>query len=947
VSKTVGRLIQILVVAILGVSLALMHTQAQEAAPEQNALPLPIDRGAAAVWQSLKKLHTRASLMMVTAHPDDEDGAVLAYESRGVGSRVVLLTLTRGETGANVMSPDYFDALGLVRTQELLAADRYYGAQQYFTRVIDYGFSKTKEEALEQWSHDRVLADVVRIVRLTRPLVITSVFVGGITDGHGNHQVAGQMAQEAFLAAGDPSKFPDQIQAGLRPWKPLKVYARVPFTGRMSEKGLYDYATHTWHPARLFDYVRQQWLPVPLAANVEVPVGDYDPVLGLNYSQISREGLGHQKSQNGGTGMPPAGAATRSYHRFGSVFPATEKENTFFDGIDVSLMGIVALAPSGDTAFLKRGLGEINGIVEQAMAEFNAAHPESIAPRLAAGLKATTALIDQVKASSLPADARQDIVYELEVKRTQFNEAIAQALGISLLATVAPEKEPSGMAAMLGMTPESFQVAIPGQQFYVKVHVVNQSKNPVELKDVSLKAPEGEDWAIERQGPAGGALANNQPSDIRFRVHVPGNAHFTRPYFTRPNIEQPYYDIQDPKYLGQPLPPYPLAARVELNYEGQPIEVSQVVQTVKRVTGAGDVLQPLVVGPAVSVTISPSAGVVPLDAKSFRVSATVHSNVKGPAQGVVRLDLPAGWRCLPERAPFATSKDGEDQSVSFEVIPANLRPQPYTIAALATLPGNEYREGYHTAGYQGLLPYNLYRPAVYKTTGVDVKVAKGLNVGYVEGSGDEVPQSLENLGIQVHYLTPLEIATGDLHKYDVILLGVRTYAVREDLRTYNGRLLDYVKNGGVIVVQYNTPEFDHNYGPYPYTMTNDPEEVTDEQSKVEILDPRNPVFTWPNRITEDDFKGWVEERGSKFMSSWDPHYEALLSTNDPGQAPQKGGLLYARYGQGVYIYNAYAFYRQLPEGVPGAYRIFANLVSLPRNPQLRAASAAPGRTAGR
>jgi hypothetical protein len=218
-------------------------------------------------------------------------------------------------------------------------------------------------------------------------------------------------------------------------------------------------------------------------------------------------------------------------------------------------------------------------------------------------------------------------------------------------------------------------------------------------------------------------------------------------------------------------------------------------------------------------------------------------------------------------------------------------------------------------------------------------MAGGLNIGYIEGSGDEVPQALENLGIKVHYLSAADLATGDLQKYDVILLGVRTYAAREDLRTNNGRLLNYVKNGGVVVVQYNTPEFDHNYGPYPYTMTNDPEEVTDEESKIDILKPGNPVFTWPNRITENDFKGWVEERGSKFMSSWDAHYEALLSTNDPGQEPQKGGLLYTRYGQGVYVYNAYAFYRQLPEGVPGAYRIFANLVSLPRNPSVRAGAA--------
>ena len=240
---------------------------------------IPINRGSAALWQSLKKLHTRASLIMITAHPDDEDGGMLAYESRGQGARVTLLTLNRGEGGANVMSPNYFDALGLVRTMELLAADRYYGVDQYWTRVIDYGFSKTKAESIGKWTHDRVLYDVVRVVRTVRPLVITSVFVGGPSDGHGNHQTAGAMAQEVFKAAGDPNVFPDQIEAGLRPWTPLKDYARAPM-GRRGNN---------------------------LSANLEVPEGSYDPVLGASYQQISREGLGYQKSQNGGSAIPNAG----------------------------------------------------------------------------------------------------------------------------------------------------------------------------------------------------------------------------------------------------------------------------------------------------------------------------------------------------------------------------------------------------------------------------------------------------------------------------------------------------------------------------------------------------------------------------------------------------------------------------------------------------------------
>jgi LmbE family N-acetylglucosaminyl deacetylase len=905
--------------------------------PNSAAQPLPFDRGAAALWQSLQKLHTRTSLLMVTAHPDDEDGGMLTYESRGQGGRVTLLTLNRGEGGANVMSSDYFDALGLVRTEELLAADRYYGTQQFWTGVCDYGFSKTKEEALDKWGHDRVLSDVVRVVRMTRPLVITSVFVGGRTDGHGNHQVAGQMAQEAFKAAGDPAMFPEQIKEGLRPWKPLKDYARVPFSP-ITDKGIYDYADGKYYPAEFRNYTDGTVIKGALSASVEIPEGEYNPLLGLTYAQVSRLGLGHQKSQNGGTGLPPAEEEMSPYHRFASLVSVPDKESSFFDGIDLSLMGIASLAQGGDTAFLKYGLSQINSLVEKATTDFSGQHPEAIASTLAAGLKATNELIEKVAASDLTADSKYDVTHELKVKQAQFGNALEESLGLSALATLAPENEPTGPFARFFRNPPTFQVAIPGQEFWVKVHATNPTNSPVQLESVVLEAPQGEHWTIAPARQAGGMLKGNQSMDVRFTVRAAPNARFTRPYFTRPDIEQPYYDIQESTYLHLPVAPYPLSARLRFVFDGVPFELSQVVQSVKRVTGPGTVLEPLIMGPAISVSIAPQAGIVPLGAKSFDLTVTVHSNVKGPAKGTVRLDLPEGWKAQQEE--YSMAKDGDDQTLNFHVTPGRLAEEPYTITAIATYDGHEYKEGYHPVGYPGLRPYNLYRASTYRTTGVDVKVAPGLNVGYIVGAGDDMPQSLVNLGINVHFLTPEDLVSGNLSKFDAIILGVRTYAVREDLKTYNGRVLDYVKNGGVVIVQYNTSEYDRNYGPYPYKMGSNPEEVTDEHSKVEILARTNPVFSWPNKITTKDFENWVEERGSKFLESWDAAYEPLLETHDPGQATQKGGLVYAKYGKGVYIYNAYAFYRQMPEGVPGAYRIFANLVSLAKNPQLIGSRAA-------
>ncbi len=872
-----------------------------------NAHELPINRGSTALWQSLKKLHTRASLIMVTAHPDDEDGGMLTYESRGQGARVTLLTLNRGEGGANVMSSNYFDGLGLVRTEELLAAGRYYGVDQYWTRVVDYGFSKTKAESIAKWTHDRVLYDVVRVVRMTRPLVITSVFVGGPTDGHGNHQTAGAMAQEVFKAAGDPNVFPDQIAAGLKPWTPLKDYAHTPWFGNDDGK---------------------------LAVNVSVPEGNYDPVLGMSYVQIAREGLGYQKSQTGGGMIPKAGALDSTYHRYSALMSVPDKETSFFDGIDTSLAGIASLAPGGKADFLLPGLKGLNAQVEGAIADYSAGQPEKIAPQLASGWKATEALIQQVKASPLSDQDKYNITFELEIKKAQFNNALAQSLGLSLAAIIAPETETDPRFAMFMGDPETTRVIIPGQKLGVKVHAVSQSSAQVKLEQIKIQAADGKDWGIKSASETGGDLTTGKPVDARFDLSVPENATLTRPYFSRPDIEQSYYDISDMRYLNWPLPPYPLEAWAEFRYQDVPVRIAKVVQSSKRVSGLGEVLEPLVVGPAVSLSISPRAGIVPLTAKTFQLTTSVHSNMKSPGKGTVKLDLPSGWTSRPTTAEFSSTADGDEQSVTFEVMPSSLSEKAYRITAVAETGGKEYREGYELTGYPGLRPYYLYRPSVLRTSGVDVKVAEGLNVGYIMGSGDDVPASLEALGIHVNFLAPNDVATTDLSRYNVILLGVRAYAAREELKTYNSRLLDYVKNGGVVIVQYNTPEYDHNFGPYPYVMGGNPEEVTDEASKVDILDPKNPIFLWPNPITQRDFEGWVEERGSKFLKSWDSHYTALLSTQDDAQEPQKGGLLYARYGKGVYIYNAYAFYRQLPEGVPGAFRLFANMISLPKNPNL-------------
>lgn len=919
-----------------------------------DAQPIAPDRGAAGLSRWLRALQTRASILMVTAHPDDEDAGMLAYETRGQGARGALLTLNRGEGGQNEMSMDLYDALGLVRTQELLAADRYYGVDQYWTRAVDYGFSKTREEALAEWDHDRVLSDAVRVVRMTRPLVITSTFVGAASDGHGNHQVAGQMAQEAYLAAGDPNRFPEQIREGLRPWTPLKVYARVPFF-TITKEGMYDSAIDKYVPVKFFDYVNQKESNTRPTTTLEIPEGESAPAAGLTFLQIAREGWGFQKSQNGGGTLPPAQAQNSAYHRYGSRVPAAERETSFFDGVDVSLASIATLA-QGDTTFLKDGLAQISRQAAGALQQYAVDRPAAIAPLLADGMKGTIALIERVRTSPLAEPGKSDVLFELGVKEQQFRNALTLALGVSFQATVSAART-EGATGRPQRGGPTFTIAIPEQTFGAEAIVYNQSPETLRVESVELSATDGKKWAIrpvvapERNRGAednGGPQRNAAPEqngaispDIlpgkeaqwRFTVTAPADAGLTRPYFARPNEEQPYYDLIDERYRNLSLAPYPLTARARIAYHGVPLDIEQVVQTNERVSGVGLVSNPLIVGPAISVTVSPAAGAVTIGSKSFAFSCTVHSNVKGPAQGVLKLKMPQGWQSSPAEAPFSLARDGEDQTMVFSVSPDVVKPGEYTITAVAEYKGHTYQEGYRLAGYLGLRPYPYYRPATYRATAVEAKTAPGLHIGFLPGTGDDVPKALENLRQDVRILSGSDITQGDLGGYDAIILGVRAYAVRNDLKSANGRLLEYVKNGGTLIVQYNLQDFDHNYGPYPFVLGTNPQKVVDENSPVTLLEPSNPAFTWPNRISEQDFKGWVEERGHSFMKSWDSHYQPLVETHDPDQDPQKGGLLIARYGKGFYVYDAFALYRQLPSGVPGAYRLLANLVSLGKNPE--------------
>ena len=877
------------------------------------ALPLPEDRGAAALEQSLRRLNTWGSLMFIVAHPDDEDGSMLAYESRGEGVRTSLMTLTRGEGGQNAMSADADDALGLMRTQELLKAGEYYGVRQYWGTEADFGFSKTQEEAFRQWGHERVLYDVVLAIRRERPLVLAATFIGGITDGHGQHQVSGEIAQEAYLAAGDPKVFPDQIAAGLRPWTPLKVYARVPFAP-ITDKRMFDYATGKWAPARFYNYVTKEWTATGPTADVTVPSGKQDPVLGRSYAQIAREGWGEQKTQNGGANPTLSDHESSSYHRYASrVTEPTGKETGFFDRIPTGVEGIGTLIAGPEPEWLKVGLQEMAGAVAKARSEDRVEQPEAIAPTLKQGCEAALALVEKIRTSDLADGDKAALTAEIEIKIAQFHTALEEALGLDMVAyTVRGGQASQGGPFGPGMdeTPRSVS---PGDAVKVRVHTGN-AMGLAKLGRVWLKPSDGKDWKA--------AEATTPGADETLGATVPGDEAATEPYFSRPNNAQPYYDLTRPELRGDSLTPYPLEAWAEFRYEGLSLPMGQVVETMEREPGRGGVLEPLVVTPKLGVRVEPQAGILPLDGSALPVAVTVHA--QAASQGTVKLKLPDGWSAEPAEAAFGLKQAGDSEPFRFLVKPGAKSAGTQTIAAYADADGVRYATGWERIGYAGLRPVNQYRKAELKTRAIDAHLAAGLRVGYVMGTGDEVPQALEGLGVTPHLLSAADVASGDLSRWNVIFVGIRAYSVRPELAAAEGRLDDWVKAGGTMIVQYQSANFP---APLPLTLGGNPEKVVEEDAPVKLLAADNPLLRSPNTITAHDFDGWVEERGHSFLSSWDAGYTALTETADEGQDAQRGGLVVAHPGNGTYVYVAYALYRQLPDLVPGAYRLLANLVS--------------------
>ncbi|HKP84532.1 MAG TPA: PIG-L family deacetylase, partial [Blastocatellia bacterium] len=845
------------------------------------------DRGAAGLGQALRRLGVISSALHTGAHPDDEDSGLLAYLARGRQARTAYLSLTRGDGGQNLIGPELYESLGVIRTEELLAARRLDGAQQFFTRAYDFGFSKSAAEALSKWNREQVLSDMVRVIRTFRPLVIISAWTGTPSDGHGHHQAAGMLTVEAFRAAGDPARFPEQMAEGLKPWKAKKLYYRVPTREELS-KG-------------------QEPPPVTLTLNK----GQFDPLLGRSYYEIAAQGRSQHRSQDQGA-LERRGPQYSKLRLIESSVGLPKEEKDIFENLDVTLAGIAGFA--GRSAPRLNGpLASAQQAAEEALAKYNPLLPSAIAPQVARGLKKIREIRASLATLGLSESELYDTDFLLKRKEEDFALALAKSRGV-VVDCIADD-----------------EVVTPGQTFSVSVQ--SYADAGATAVEVALAVPQG--WTSSEQKRNNSAVDGRLISQTDYKVTVANEADVTEPYWLKNPRKG---DMFSPGKGGtgiEPNAPPAVAARTQFEIEGEKITITQPAEFRFADKALGEIRREVKVVPAISLTVSPGILVYPLSENSVSREVTVYvtNNLKEGARGSVTLENEQSWQVSPAQASFDLKRKGERASFTFVVkAPPGGKESRLSISASATLNDRQYRAGYQVIAYPHTEARFVYRKAIASAELIDVKVAPGLKVGYVEGAGDDFANALRRMDVDVRVIDSPELASGDLSRYDAIVLGIRVYEVRPDVIANNARLLDYVKNGGTLIAQYNKNEIAQgNFTPFEVKMARGmPDRVTDEQATVTVLDPKHPLFNAPNKITERDFEGWTQERGAYFFSEWDPQFKPLLSSRDPDESEKLGGELIASYGKGYYIYTAYAWFRQLPQGVPGAYRLIANLVSFPK-----------------
>ena len=800
---------------------------------------------AADVRQMLKKLNVLGSVMYIAAHPDDENTQMIAYLANDRLYETAYMSCTRGDGGQNLIGPEIRELLGLIRTQELLAARRIDGGQQFFSRANDFGFSKHPDETFNIWNKEQVLSDMVWNIRKFRPDVLITRFSleEGIT--HGHHTASAILAKEAFTAAGDPKRFPEQLKY-VKTWKPKRIF----------------WNTSWWfyqNTGRKFDP----------KGRVPVNVGDYSPLLGKSYTELSAESRSMHKSQGfGATGS--RGIETE----YLELIAGDSAKNDLMDGVETTWRRV-------------NGGEKVAFHTQNALVNFDPENPTLILPDLMQAYQALQSVSD---------------VHWREVKQGEIKTIIKAITGIFAEARAS-----------------EYAVAA-GDSVNVNFEVINRSPASVSLKGVVIHKL-NDRLTLDQK------LENNQLFQLEKRYIVPANASYSQPYWLQKEGSLGMYAVDDQLLRGLPENQPAVLVNFVIQVAGLELDFETPLIFKRNDRVDGEVYRPFVVTPPVFAGINEKVYVF-ADDESRMVQVTVKSGRKS-VDGSISLILPDGWKAEPKSHSFDLAIKGASQVFEFAVKPPK-RQSTGTVSAVATVEGKQYTRSLLEINYSHIPVQTLFPESAAQVVRIDLE-RRGQLVGYLMGPGDEIPASLRQIGYSVDELTMDDIAKGDLQKYDAIILGVRAFNTMEGLKYENEKLFGYAENGGTVIVQYITSGglVTDKIAPYPVKIGRG--RVTVEEAPVRFVDAKSPVLNFPNKITEKDFEGWVQERGLYFASEWDDHFIPVLSSNDPGEQALTGGLLIAKHGKGYYVYTGYSWFRELPAGVPGAYRLFTNLISLGKN----------------
>jgi LmbE family N-acetylglucosaminyl deacetylase len=824
-------------------AVAIAVVAASRTASAADAPPLfPEAMSGGEIQRALQKLNVLGRVLYIAAHPDDENTNLMAFWANGSLYETAYLSITRGDGGQNLIGPELRERLGVIRTEELLAARRIDHAQQFFSRAVDFGFSKTAEETLRIWDHDKILSDVVWVIRKFRPDVVVTRFSPEDYLTHGHHTASSILAEEAFAAAGDPNRFPEQL-AFVKPWRPTRL---------------------VWNTSPFFFSNRN--LPFDPTGLTTLEAGGYNALLGKAYTEIAAASLSMHKSQ--GVGSPSRRGARKEYFKLLEGEPMT---NALFDGVDTSWSRVA----NSESVAAK---------IRQIISEFRPADPAASVAELLELRQALTGLKDD------------DWVPE---KKAELDQIIAACLGLHVEAWT------------------TIATITPGQTAEIKLEAINRCNIPVRLQEVRFPLS-GDSTRLDSALPPNELVAKN------LSCKIPENMPYSQPYWLRQPGTLGTFAVDDQKLIGLPENPPHLPIEIALQVSGR--ELIYTVDTRYRTVDpvAGELRQPLVIAPPVFTDFANHVLIFATNQpKSVPVRVTAST---GPVKGQLKLTAPDGWHVDPASAQIDLKGANAEAVAAFTVKPLEQNSEG-TLRAIASIDGRQYSFGRGRISYPHIGVHTLMPAAEVKVVRADIR-KKGDRIGYIPGAGDDVPESLQQIGYTVKMLSDADITAKNLTQFSAVVLGIRAYNTDDRISTWLPELFAYVKNGGLAIAQYNTTADlkTKEMAPYPLEISRD--RVTDENAEVRILATNHPLVTAPNKITSKDFEGWVQERGLYFPNKWDTAWTPILSCNDPKEKPLDGGLLVVKSGKGFFIYTSYSWFRQLPAGVPGAYRLFANMLSL-------------------